>query len=131
MAKEKIKPFESVRAFLEVQAAADKANGLLKANQKWFEKRFGEAGGSHALPDGTLTLSVRLANGQYSTSYKGIVEGIESAIREGKLYQMDKDAALRFFEELKAANTVPQMASQKIKAEPLEATIISEVTLEV
>lgn len=115
MAKEKVQPFESVKAFLQVQAAAEKANGLLKANQKWFEKRFGTAGGSHTLPDGKLTLTAKEPNGKDSTAYKAIVESIEEKIRSGNGHQMSKDEWIAFFEKITKDATNPQKCTQKVE----------------
>jgi len=54
MAKE-VKRFETVSEFTKVSKRfkADKAR--LAENQKWFEKRYGEAGGTEQLPDGSMT----------------------------------------------------------------------------
>ena len=116
MTKEKVQPFTSVKAFLEVQAAADKANGLLNANQKYFEKRFGENGGSIKVDDGKLTLTKKEKNGKESTAYAKALETLENFIQSGKLHQMSLKDACKWLIKNRAHHTNPQFSSQKVEA---------------
>jgi len=129
MAKEKVAPFKTVKAFLKTQEAFEKAKGLLDANLKFLKKRFGTTGGNMELPDGELILTASEPNGRDSVAYKGIVEAIEAEIRSGAMYQRNKEDQIAFLESLKAEHTKPQMASQKVEAEENGETADDEDTI--
>ena len=134
MAKEKVAPFETVKAFLNAQKAFDKAKGLLDANLKFLKKRFGEAGGPLSLPDGKLSLSALEANDKTSTSYKSIVKVLEAEIRSGAMYQRNKADQIAFLESIKEENTNPQMVSQKVSGalsnQPVKSSSVDNDSIE-
>ena len=121
MAKEKVAPFKTVKAFLKTKETADKANKLLKAAESFLKKLYGETGGTYGMPDGKLTFTAREENGKDAVAYKGIVESIEAEIRSGAMYQRNKADQIAFLEALKKENTNPQKCSQKIVGDLAES----------
>ena len=121
MAKE-VKRFETVAEFEKVSSRFNKDKARLAENQKWFEKRFGEAGGPVQLVDGIMVLTAKEPNGKDSPAYKAMLEDLEAKILNGELYQMPKNEAAGFMLKIRAEHTKPQMASQKIEVTAAEVT---------
>lgn len=114
MAKE-VTRFETVAEYDKVSKRFSKDKARLAENQKWFEKRFGESGGSVQLIDGTMALTAKEPNGKDSPAYKAMLEDLEAKILNGELYHMSKENASVFMLDIRAKHTKPQMASQKIE----------------
>lgn len=124
MVKE-VKRFETVAEYEKTEKRFKKDKARMADNQKWFEKRFGEAGGSVDLPDGTMGISTKEPNGKDSPAYKAMLEELEAKILSGELYHMNKEDAAVFMLFIRANHTKPQMAGQKIE---VKAEAVAEVT---
>jgi hypothetical protein len=121
--KTEIKPFETVKDFQKTEKRFKHDGARLKQNSKIMGQLLGATGGDVMFPDGKLTLSAKEGNGKDSVAYKGIVEGIEALIRDGKLYGMNKAEALKAFDALKSDNTKEQQAGQKVEAKPAKTPV--------